>query len=302
MNFKGRDIISIRDFSKEEILFILERASFFDKNKTSDHLKEKVMATLFFEPSTRTRLSFETSMAQLGGKVLSFDDVNSSSIVKGESLHDTVKMVEGYCDLIVVRHPKEGAARYVAEVASVPVINAGDGSNQHPSQTFTDLYTLQKELGDISKTKIGFVGDLKYGRTVHSLSLALAKFGLPIVFISPKSLRMPQDLIEELQSFNIKIIEEESIEKVANDINILYVTRIQKERFSDLLEYERLKGVYQIDLDLTSSFPHLKIMHPLPRVGEISPEVDGFEGAIYFRQAHNGVPVRKALISMVLGK
>lgn len=302
MNFKGRDIISIRDFSKEELLFVLERADFFEQNKAHDLLKEHVMATLFFEPSTRTRLSFESAMAQLGGKVLSFDDVSSSSIAKGESLSDTIKMIEGYCNLIVMRHPKEGSVRYVAEVASVPVINAGDGANQHPTQTFTDLYTLQKEFGDIKKVRIGFVGDLKYGRTVHSLALALAKFGVPLVFISHESLRMPDDLLEEIKNSGGEIKEEKSIEKVAGSLNVLYVTRIQKERFSDLLEYERVKGAYQIDNAIVSQFPHLKIMHPLPRITEILPEVDAFKGAIYFKQAHNGIPVRKALISLVLGK
>ena len=302
MNLKGKDVISIRDFSKEDILFVLERALYFDRNKTSDHLKDHVMATLFFEPSTRTRLSFETAMSQIGGKVITFDDVKASSIAKGESLHDTIKMIEGYCDVIIVRHPKEGSARYVAEVASVPVVNAGDGANQHPTQTFTDLFTLQKELGDIGKVRIGFVGDLKYGRTVHSLALALAKFGLPLIFISPESLKMPDDLIDELKNIGVKIKETESIEDVASELNVLYVTRIQKERFSDLLEYERVRNAYQIDGKLVEAFSHLKIMHPLPRINEILPEVDKLKNAIYFKQAHNGVPTRKAIISLVLGR
>ncbi len=302
MNFKGKDILSIRDFSKEEIEFVLEKAAFFDKNPRSDLLKDHVMATLFFEPSTRTRLSFDSAMMQLGGKVVSFGDISRTSIVKGETLHDTVKMVEGYCDFIVIRHPREGAARFVAESTSVPVINAGDGANQHPTQTFLDLFTLKKEIGDLSAVRIGFVGDLKFGRTVHSLALALAKFKIPLVFIAPESLRMPKDLLDELISAGIKVRECERIEDAMADLNVLYVTRIQKERFPDPLEYERLKGVYLIDRELMEKAPHLKIMHPLPRVGEIAQDVDKFPGAIYFKQAHNAIPTRKALLALVVGK
>ncbi len=303
MNFKGKDILSIRDFSKEELLFILDKAEQIEKQGKVQTLKDSILCTLFFEPSTRTRLSFESAMNQLGGRVVSFNNIESSSLMKGESLWDTIKIVQGYSDVIVVRHPKEGAARYVANASSVPVINAGDGSNQHPTQTFTDLYTLRKELGSLDKVRIGFVGDLKYGRTVHSLALALGKFGLPLVFISPQSLRMPEDLLEELKEMGVEYQEETSIEKAINGINVLYVTRIQKERFSDLLEYERVKGLYQVDEQLIKSAPKgIKIMHPLPRIGEITQAVDNYEGAIYFKQAHNGIPVRKAVLALVLGQ
>lgn len=300
MEFKGRDIISIRDFSKEELLYMLEST----KKITDNHslLKDKVLATLFFEPSTRTRLSFESAMNRLGGKVIGFSDPSISSVSKGETLHDTIKIIEGYSDVIVIRHPIEGAARLAAESASIPVINAGDGANQHPTQTMLDLYTIEKTKGTLDKLNIGFLGDLKYGRTVHSLAYAMSYFKTKMFFISPKQLKMPEDHLEELKERNIEFIEEEDLLKVSKELDVLYATRIQKERFPDPVEYEKLKGVYKLNKSLLQHIkPDLKIMHPLPRVDEIHPNLDKTKNAIYFEQAHNGVIIRKALLALLLG-
>jgi aspartate carbamoyltransferase catalytic subunit len=303
MNFKGRDIISIRDFSKDELLYVLKIAKKMDKNPFQNLLKGKILATLFFEPSTRTRLSFETSMNRLGGSVIGFAESGVSSVKKGETLWDTIKTVDQYADIIVQRHPIEGAARLAAESAEIPVINAGDGANQHPTQTLLDLYTIQKNKGKVEGLTIGFVGDLKYGRTVHSLAVALTHFKATMYFISPEALKMPQSYLDELDEKKIKYFETESLTNVAKNIDVLYVTRIQKERFPDPMEYEKYKNVYQLD---KSTLKHckkdVKIMHPLPRVGEINPDMDETPNAIYFQQAGNGIPVRKALLALVLGK
>ena len=304
MNFKGRDIISIRDFSRQEILHILEIAKKLEKKTDHNLLKGKIMASLFFEPSTRTRLSFYSAMEQLGGPGLGFSTTGSTSIKKGESLFDTIKMVEQYADVAVIRHPGEGAARLSAEAASIPIINAGDGSNQHPTQTLLDLYTIIKTKGKIDNLTIGMCGDLKYGRTVHSLAIALQNFSnIQMYFIAPHLLQMPEEYLDELRSKKIKLKQVAKIEDALPNLDVLYMTRIQQERFPDPLEYEKVKGVYQIGLEiLEKAKKELKIMHPLPRVGEIKPELDNTPNAVYFQQAGNGVHVRKALLALVLGK
>lgn len=297
--FKGRDIISIKDFSQKEIIHILETAKKFENNGRQ-LLKGKILATLFFEPSTRTRLSFESAMNRLGGRVIGFADPNVSSAKKGESLHDSIKVIDGFCDVIVIRHPEAGSAAVAAEAAKVPVINGGDGPNQHPTQTFLDLYTIKKNKARISGLNVGFVGDLKYGRTVHSLAYALNKFGCKMYFISPKSLKMPEKYLKEL---SVDYVEEEDLLKVLKDIDILYVTRIQKERFPSEAEYNKVKNAYILDSKiLKHAKKGMKIMHPLPRINEIQLDLDSYPGSIYFQQAHNGVIVRKALLSLVLGK
>lgn len=304
--WKGRDVISIRDFSKKDIEHILKTAEKLEnelkKRGALDYAKGKILATLFFEPSTRTRLSFESAMHRLGGNVIGFAEASTSSVKKGESLRDTIKTVEQYSDVIVIRHPKEGAARLAAEVAEIPVINAGDGSNQHPTQTLLDLYTIKKEFGGIDGLKIGLLGDLKYGRTVHSLSEALAFYDIELYLISPELLKMPRHIIEELREKGVKIYETSDLEKVIGELDLLYVTRIQKERFPDEQEYLKVKGSYVIDCALLARAKEgLKIMHPLPRVDEIHPEVDKSKHAIYFRQVFSGVPVRMALLGLTLG-
>lgn len=304
--WKGRDVISIRDFSKKDIEHILKTAEKLEnelkKRGALDYAKGKILATLFFEPSTRTRLSFESAMHRLGGNVIGFAEASTSSVKKGESLRDTIKTVEQYSDVIVIRHPKEGAARLAAEVAEIPVINAGDGSNQHPTQTLLDLYTIKKEFGGIDGLKIGLLGDLKYGRTVHSLSEALAFYDVELYLISPELLKMPRHIIEELREKGVKIYETSDLEKVIGELDLLYVTRIQKERFPDEQEYLKVKGSYVIDCALLARAKEgLKIMHPLPRVDEIHPEVDKSKHAIYFRQVFSGVPVRMALLGLTLG-
>jgi len=303
MNFKNRDIISVRDFSKQQLLYVLKIAKKMESKSYANLLKDKVMASLFFEPSTRTRLSFETAMNQLGGRVIGFDRASVSSVKKGETLWDTIKMAEQYADVIVQRHPIEGAARLAAEAASVPVINAGDGANQHPTQMLLDLYTIQKTKGKLTNLNIGFLGDLKYGRTVHSLAVALSHFNAKFFFISPTALKMPDSYLEELKQKKLKYVEVQDLFKVSKKLDVLYVTRIQQERFPDPLEYEKYKHAYKLDKSLLKHIkPGLKIMHPLPRVGEISPELDNTPHAVYFQQAGNGVPVRKALLALVLGK
>ena len=301
MSFENKDIISINDFSKADLLHVLKVSKSMEKRK-ENLLKGKILATLFFEPSTRTRLSFTSAMESLGGEVLGFDDAEVTSAKKGETLWDTAKMVEKYCDIIVIRHPVEGSARLTAEVSSKPVINAGDGANQHPTQTLLDLYTIQKVKGKLDNLHIGLLGDLKYGRTVHSLTTALSHFNPTFYFIAPPALQMPQTYLDELEEKGIKVVIEKDLTKVSKKLDVLYVTRIQKERFPDPVEYEKYKGFYKIDKKI---LPHikkgLKIMHPLPRVDEIDRSLDETEHAIYFEQAANGVPVRKALLALCLG-
>jgi len=303
MEFKGRDIISIRDFSKEELLYVLSIAKKIEKNHDPSLLKNKIASLLFYEPSTRTRLSFSSAIKYLGGNTVGFAQAEVSSVKKGETLWDTIKMAEQYSDVIIMRNPLEGAARLAAEAASIPVINAGDGANQHPTQTLLDLYTIQKEKGKLENLNIGFLGDLKYGRTVHSLAIALSHFNSKMFFISPKALSMPQNYLEELKQKKIKFIEVEDVFKVSKQLDVLYVTRIQKERFPEPLEYEKYKSAYRLDKSLLEkSKKNLIIMHPLPRVGEINPELDDTPNAVYFKQAGNGIPVRQALLALVLGK
>lgn len=303
MNFKGKDIISIRDFSKEELLYVLRIAKKIEKTNPKTLLKGKLMASLFFEPSTRTRLSFDSAMEQLGGEVLGFAQAGVSSAKKGETLWDTMKMIEQYADVAVIRHSIEGAARLAAESSSKPVINAGDGANQHPTQTLLDLYTILKTKGKLENLSIGFCGDLKYGRTVHSLVIAMSLFNAKMYFIAPQALHIPDEYIGELKKKKIKFEHVKDINKAISKLDVLYMTRIQKERFPDPLEYNRLKGVYQIGLDtLKNAKKELKIMHPLPRVDEIKPELDKTSHAVYFQQAGNGIHVRKALLALVLGE
>jgi aspartate carbamoyltransferase catalytic subunit len=266
-------------------------------------LEGKILATLFFEPSTRTRLSFESAMCRLGGKVIGFSDEKVSSVKKGETIWDTAKMAERYSDVIVIRTPIEGSAKLAAEATSVPIINGGDGANQHPTQTLLDLYTIQKAKKNIDGLKVGFLGDLKYGRTVHSLAIALSHWKVDLYFIAPDALQMPEHYLKDLEEIGIKCYQTDDVFEVSKNLDILYVTRIQQERFPDPLEYEKYKNAYRLDRSLLSQIKDdMKIMHPLPRVGEINPELDETNHAIYFEQAGNGVTVRKAVLALVLGK
>ncbi|OHC01439.1 MAG: aspartate carbamoyltransferase [Planctomycetes bacterium RIFCSPLOWO2_12_FULL_40_19] len=304
ISLKSKDIISILDFTKEEMLYILDLSKRMEKEGGSDILKGKVLANLFFEPSTRTRLSFETAMKRLGGEVVGFDELGTTSTVKGESLRDSVRIIEGYCDIIVLRHFLEGASRLTADSVNIPVINAGDGASQHPTQTFVDLYTIKKVKGKLENLSIGFLGDLKYGRTAHSLAYAMSNFNAEMYFISPSSLRIPKDYLEELESRNVSYHEVESINEVSSKLDILYCTRIQKERFADPVEYEKVRGIYKLSksvMDELNVKDDLKILHPLPRVDEMDESLDATSYAVYFQQAHSGIPVRETLLATVLG-
>jgi len=299
---KNKSLVSITDYSKEEILQLLKKIESFEKNPNQRVLQGKVVATLFFEPSTRTRLSFETAVNRLGGRVIGFSDASTSSWVKGEILKDTIIMVSNYADLIVMRHNFEGAARYASEVSSVPVINAGDGSNQHPSQTMLDLYSIYKTQGTLENLCITMVGDLKYGRTVHSLLMAMLQFNPVFNFIAPKELEMPAPYKEFCKASNIEYHEyTEFSEDIINQSDILYMTRVQKERFTDLMEYEKVKNLYTLrNKMLENSKPGLRVLHPLPRVNEIAYDVDDNPKAYYFKQAENGIYTRQAIICSVL--
>lgn len=300
---KNNSLVSISDYSKEEILAILDSAADFEANPNRKTLDGKVIATLFFEPSTRTRLSFETAVVRLGGSIIGFSDAATSSSSKGETLNDTILMVSCYADAIVMRHPLEGAARFASEVAPVPIVNAGDGSNQHPSQTLLDLYSILKTQGTLENLTICLVGDLKYGRTVHSLIMAMSHFHPTFKFIAPDELKMPDEYKVFCDKNNIAYTEANELTDNFNDSDILYMTRVQKERFQDLMEYERVKNVYTLKNDmLANSKPNLRILHPLPRVTEIDPDVDSNEKAYYFRQAQNGLYVRQAIMSKVLNQ
>ncbi len=306
MNFKGKDIISIKDFSRVEINYILDYAKkmlpYANGEKHKNILGGKILSSLFFEPSTRTRLSFESAMNRLGGRVIGFSDPSGTSQKKGESLADTIRMADSYSDVIVIRHPQEGAARLAAEFAKVPVLNAGDGAGQHPTQCLLDLFTILIEKKKIKKKKIILLGDLKYGRTVHSLAYALSLYGADLTFVSPESLKMPNEVINECKELGIEPTYTHSLERAIKDADVLYVTRIQKERFPDAEEYNHVVGAYKIDNDLLKNGKKdLIVMHPLPRVTEIDPEVDATPHAVYFKQAFNGVPVRMALLSLVIG-
>ena len=299
---KNRSLVSISDFSKEEIIRIVELAAHFEANPNQDLLKGKVVACLFFEPSTRTRLSFETAINRLGGRVVGFSDSSTSSATKGETLKDTIKMVSNYADLIVMRHPLEGAARYASEQSSVPIINAGDGANQHPSQTLLDLYSIQKTQGRLNDLNIFMVGDLKYGRTVHSLLMAMMHFNPVFNLISPDELKMPTEYKMMLYNSGIPYHEHQEITDAINEADILYMTRVQKERFSDPIEYEKVKNVHILrNSMLERSKPNLRVLHPLPRVNEIDVDVDENPKAYYFEQAKNGMYTRMAIIASILG-
>lgn len=297
-----RDLISITDYSKEDYLRIMELAADFENNPNQRLLEGKVAASLFFEPSTRTRLSFETAINRLGGRIIGFSDAGSSSVSKGETLHDTTRMVSNYVDLIVMRHPLEGSARYAAEVADVPVINAGDGANQHPTQTLLDMYSILKTQGTLDNINIFMIGDLKYGRTVHSLLMALSEFENPIFnFIAPDELAMPEEYKLFLKDKGIRYFEHTEINENINHADIIYMTRVQKERFMDPIEYEKVKNVYILrNSMLENTKPNVRILHPLPRINEIHPDVDSNKKAYYFEQARNGVFVRQAIIAHIL--
>lgn len=297
----AKSLVSISDYSKDDILSLLDSAAKFEAQPNQKILASKVVATLFFEPSTRTRLSFETAVVRLGGSVIGFSDAATSSSTKGETLNDTIHMVSSYADAIVMRHPLEGAARYAAEVSPVPIINAGDGANQHPTQTLLDMYSILKTQGTLENLHICMVGDLKYGRTVHSLLMAMSHFNPTFTFIAPDELKMPEEYKSFCRKNNIAFTELSELNDSFNDADILYMTRVQKERFLDLMEYERVKNVYTLHNDmLANSKPTLKILHPLPRVNEINPDVDCNEKAYYFQQAQNGLYVRQAILNKVL--
>ncbi|UCH70369.1 MAG: aspartate carbamoyltransferase [Candidatus Bathyarchaeota archaeon] len=304
MKFKGRDIISIKDFTREEIDYILKMAAAMESigQSGSDMLQRKILATLFYEPSTRTRLSFEAAMHKIGGSTIGFAQAEIASVKKGENLADTVRVVESYVDVIVLRHPLEGAARLAAEFAAVPIINGGSGAEEHPTQALLDLYTIVKEKGRIDRLNIALMGDLRYGRTVHSLAYALSLYNVRLHLVSPESLRMRKEVLEVIKK-RIEVTQPTAIEKILPELDILYVTRIQKERFPDLAEYAKVKGVYKIDLEtLKNAKKDMTILHPLPRVGEIAAEVDETPHARYFQQVWNGVVTRMALLGLVLGE
>ena len=300
---KNRSFVSIGDCTKEEFIGILDRAAEFEKNPNQEILKGKLVASLFFEPSTRTRLSFESAVNRLGGRVVGFDDANSSSVTKGETLKDTIKMVTSYVDLIIMRHPIDGSARYASELASVPVINAGDGANQHPTQTMLDMYSIRKTQGRLDGLNIFLVGDLKYGRTVHSLVMAMSHFNPVFYFISPEELRMPKEYLLTLDSLGIAYEEHRDFLPIIDKADIIYMTRVQRERFSDPMEYERTRNAYVLRSSmLENTRGNMKILHPLPRVNEIATDVDENPKAYYFTQALNGLYVRQAIIASILGE
>jgi len=301
---KNKSLISIHDYSKKDYLRILDLAQEFEKNSTkySNLLAGKVVATLFFEPSTRTRLSFESAVQRLGGRILGFTDASTSSVSKGETVKDTIKTVSQYSDLIVMRHPIEGSARWASEVSDVPIVNAGDGANQHPTQCLLDLFTIKQTQKKLENLTITMVGDLKYGRTVHSLIQAMSYFSPTFHFVSPQELKMPNEYKMFLKEKKIKFEEHNELDKVIKISDIVYITRVQKERFSDPFEYEKVKNAFVLNNNmLDGTKKNLKILHPLPRVNEISQDVDSNEKAYYFKQALNGVYTRMAIISSILG-
>jgi aspartate carbamoyltransferase catalytic subunit len=303
VEFQGRDITSIEDFTRQEIDYILKTAKNMEPlvAKGSDILKGKILANAFVEPSTRTRLSFEAAMLKLGGNTIGFSDAENTSVKKGENLADTMRTVENYADIIALRHPLEGAAKLAAEFSKVPIINAGSGAEEHPTQALVDLYTILKEKQKIDDLKIAVLGDLRYGRTVHSLAYALSLYKVELTLVSPESLRMRREVLRSIQN-KIPVSETQNLEKTIPQTDVLYVTRIQKERFPDQAEYAKVKGTYRIDLKtLANARKDLIILHPLPRVDEIAPEVDATPQARYFEQVWNGVVVRMALLALLLG-
>lgn len=298
-----RSLVTIANLSKEKIMYLIQMAQEFEKRPNRKILDDRVVATLFFEPSTRTRLSFETAANRLGARVIGFSDPKVTSSTKGETLKDTIMMVSNYADVIVMRHYLEGAARYASEVSPVPIVNAGDGANQHPSQTMLDLYSIYKTQGTLENLNIYMVGDLKYGRTVHSLIMALRHFNPTLHFIAPKELALPEEYKIYCREHGIKFNEYEDFNAdVISGADILYMTRVQRERFTDPMEYERVKDVYILRASmLEKSRPNMKILHPLPRVNEIAYDVDNDPHAYYFEQARNGLYARQAIICDVLG-
>ncbi|UEC43945.1 MAG: aspartate carbamoyltransferase catalytic subunit [Methanothrix sp.] len=302
--FAKRHVISMREFSREEIDSVLDLAESLEpyaRGGRCEALRGNILALLFFEPSTRTRLSFETAMMRLGGKTLSLGPAEGSAMAKGESLADTIRVIGAYADALVIRHPKEGSARLASEFSPVPVLNAGDGAGHHPTQTLLDLYTIRKE-SRLDDLKIALVGDLKYGRTVHSLAYALALYGAEITLVSPPTLEMPDRIKADLAGNGTIVRETHALDDVLREVDVLYITRIQKERFPDPYEYQKVAKSYRIGADsLEGARDRLIIMHPLPRVDEIAPEVDGTHHAVYFRQSFYGVPVRMALLKMLIG-
>ncbi|MFP4000701.1 MAG: aspartate carbamoyltransferase [Thermoplasmata archaeon] len=303
-DFNKNHVVAIDNFTVDEIKTILDKAeemiSAAEGKSINNDLEGKLLATLFFEPSTRTRLSFEAAMKRMGGRCIGFARAGTSSVKKGETLADTIRVAAGYSDMIVLRHPQEGAAKLASNFSDVPVINAGDGAGHHPTQTLLDLFTIREEKGSISDNHIGIAGDLKYGRTVHSLTKALSMFDSDMTFISPPSLKMPQEIINILKEQGIDFREVENIRETLDELDILYMTRIQRERFPSDKDYEEVAKTYHIEKDmLESAKDDLKIMHPLPRVDEIKPDVDETKKARYFQQAANGVPVRMALLKLL---
>ena len=299
---KNRSLVSINDYSKDEILEILDLTAKFEQNPVSEIMKGKVAATLFFEPSTRTRLSFESSVVRMGGQVIGFSDASSSSVSKGETLKDTITTVSNYSDLIIMRHPLEGAAKYASEISKVPVINAGDGAHQHPTQTLLDLYSIRKTQGRLDNLTITLIGDLKYGRTVHSLLMAMSHFNPIFHFVAPEKLQMPDEYKFFLHKLGIKYYESKEMGDCIADADILYMTRVQRERFTDAMDYEKVKNSYILkNSTIEKSKDTMKILHPLPRVNEIATEVDDNPKAYYFEQTQNGVYTRQAIIARILG-
>ncbi len=306
MSFAGRDILSTEELGKDDLLRIMSVTADMEelvrRERVSDLLADKVVAVIFLEPSTRTRLSFETAVSRLGARAITVAEAGSSSAAKGESLADMARTVAGYVDCIVVRQPQTGGARTMADAVEIPVINGGDGSGQHPTQALLDLYTIRKEKKTLENLKVAMVGDLRYGRTVHSLSYALAPFNPSYIYCSPRELRMPDQVVSDMKDRGIPVRESGDLED-ALQADILYMTRIQRERFQDPAEYERLKGGYVLTRKLVEQGKSgIVVMHPLPRVNEIATDVDGLPGAAYFRQAHNGVYLRMALLALVLGR
>jgi len=303
MSFEGRDIVSIRDFTRSDIEHVLDTTRLMEPLTIggSETLKGRVLAALFFEPSTRTRMSFESAMHKLGGSCISISEARTSAMEKGESLADTVRTIENYCDVIVLRHPQDGSARMAAEIASIPVISGGSGAEEHPTQALLDLYTIRREIGKIDGLNIAFLGDLRYGRTVHSLAYGLALYDTTLYFVSPESLRVRREVLEEVGG-KVSVYEEGDIRDVMPKIDVLYVTRIQSERIPDPEEYERVRGTYSVTLDLLRNAKrNMIIMHPLPRVDEVSSDVDQTPHAKYFRQMWYGLVTRMAVLSLVLG-
>jgi aspartate carbamoyltransferase catalytic subunit len=303
LKFKGRDIISIKDFTRKEIDYILKTAETIEPlaKSGSNMLHGKMLATLFFEPSTRTRLSFESAMHRLGGSAIGFAEPEIASVKKGENLADTIRVVENYADIIALRHPLEGAARLAAEFAQIPIINAGSGAEEHPTQALLDLYTILKEKNRVDGLNIALIGDLRYGRTVHSLAYALSLYDVKLHLISPELLRMRREVLDAIKK-KIEVVEKTDMEEVLPEIDVLYMTRIQKERFADMTEYAKVKGAYKIDCDVLENVKKdLIIMHPLPRVDEIADEVDATPHARYFQQVWNGITTRMALLALILG-